>query len=243
MNIHSYILTWNEEKILPFILDYHSSISSKIFVYDNMSDDGSDEIYKKYPKVEVIKWSSNGEFNDGLNAQIKSNCYRTGSRGKNVDWVIVSDCDELLYHPNLIDKLSDYKKMGVDIPQIDGRNIVSNKFPDYDGRLITDILKIGSPETYKPMCKNIVFNPEKDVQFGMGGHQSFCQNCKYGQDLELKLLHYKFLDKDYVKKLYDDRLKRLSQFNRTYNLGNHYAVIQETYDYMDDLINENVQII
>ena len=29
-------------------------------------------------------------------------------------------------------------------------------------RLITDILKVGSPTTYQPMCKNIVFNPEKE---------------------------------------------------------------------------------
>lgn len=243
MKIHSYIIAWNEERILPFVLDYHSQISEKIFVYDNMSTDSSDEIYKKYNKVTVIKWNSSEEFNDSLNAQIKSNCYKKFSRGQNVDWVIVSDCDELLYHPNLIEKLSEYKKLGIDIPNIDGRNIVSDKFPEYDGRLITDILKVGSPETYNPMCKNIIFNPEKDVSFGMGAHASFCENCKRSLDTELKLLHYKFLDKEYVTKMYDSRLKRLSTFNKQYNLGNHYAVIQETFDYMDDLLKQNVTII
>jgi hypothetical protein len=243
MKIHSYIIAWNEERILPFVLDYHSQISEKIFVYDNMSTDSSDEIYQKYDKVTVIKWNSSEEFNDSLNAQIKSNCYKKFSRGQNVDWVIVSDCDELLYHPNLIEKLSEYKKLGIDIPNIDGRNIVSDKFPEYDGRLITDILKVGSPETYNPMCKNIIFNPEKDVSFGMGAHASFCENCKRSSDTELKLLHYKFLDKEYVTKMYDSRLKRLSTFNKQYNLGNHYAVIQETFDYMDDLLKQNVTII
>lgn len=243
MKIHSYIIAWNEERILPFVLDYHSKISEKIFVYDNMSTDSSDEIYKKYNKVTVIKWNSSEEFNDSLNAQIKSNCYKKFSRGQNVDYVIVSDCDELLYHPNLIEKLSEYKKLGIDIPNIDGRNIVSEKFPEYDGRLITDILKVGSPETYKPMCKNIIFNPEKDVSFGMGAHASSCENCKRSTDTELKLLHYKFLDKEYVTKMYESRLQRLSTFNKMYNLGNHYAVIQETFDYMDDLLKKNVTII
>jgi hypothetical protein len=243
MNIHSYILAWNESKILPFILDYHSKISSKIFVFDNMSTDSSDEIYKKYDKVTVIKWSSDNEFHDGLNAQIKSNCYKKYSRGQNVDWVIVSDCDELVYHPNLIEKLTEYKLQGIDIPSIDGRNIVSDTFPEYDGTLITDKLQIGSPETYAPMCKNIIFNPEKDVNFGMGAHASFCENCKRGDKTEIKLLHYKFLSKEYVKELYDTRLQRLSQFNKTYKLGEHYAVIQETYDYMDDLIKKNIKII
>lgn len=243
MKIHSHILAWNEEKILPFVLDYHSSISEKIFVYDNNSTDGSDKIYSKYPKVKVIKWSSNNEFHDGLNSQMKNMGYKLNSRNQGVDWVIVSDCDELLYHPNLIDKLKEYKEKGIDIPKIDGRNIVSDKFPTYDGRLITDILKVGSPSTYQPMCKNIIFNPEKEVSFGMGAHQSFCEDCVRGEEPELKLLHYKFLGRDYVKKLYDDRLKRLSQFNKQYKLGEHYKVVQETYDYMEDLIKQNIQII
>ena len=59
MKIHAHILAWNEEKILPFTLDYYSNICNKIFIYDNMSTDGSDDIYKKYPKVELIKWDSN----------------------------------------------------------------------------------------------------------------------------------------------------------------------------------------
>jgi hypothetical protein len=92
---------------------------------------------------------------------MKNMGYKLNSRNQGVDWVIVSDCDELLYHPNLIEKLREYKEKGIDIPKIDGRNIVSDKFPTYDGRLITDILKVGSPSTYQPMCKNIVFNPEK----------------------------------------------------------------------------------
>ena len=58
MKIHAHILSWNEEKILPFTLDYYSNICEKIFIYDNMSTDSSDEIYKKYPKVEAVKWSS-----------------------------------------------------------------------------------------------------------------------------------------------------------------------------------------
>ncbi len=243
MNIHSHILAWNEEMILPFVLDYHSTISSKIFVYDNMSTDGSDEIYAKYPKVTVIKWDSGEKFDDQMNAEIKSNWYKKYSRGQDVDWVIVSDCDELLYHPDLINKLKEYKNAGVDIPDIDGRNIVSNTFPVYDGRLITEILRVGSLEPYKPMRKNIVFNPEKDILFGPGAHSSQCQNCVRGNLQELKLLHYKFLGREYIKKLYIARIKRLSDFNKKYNLGYHYFELKETFEYMDDLLEKNIQII
>ena len=64
MKIHAHILSWNEEKILPFTLDYYSSFCEAIYIHDNMSTDSSDEIYKKYPKVQVLKWDSNEQINE-----------------------------------------------------------------------------------------------------------------------------------------------------------------------------------
>jgi len=64
MIIHAHILAFNEEKILPFTLDYYSSFCKKIFIYDNMSTDSSDDIYEQYPNVIVKKWNSNNEINE-----------------------------------------------------------------------------------------------------------------------------------------------------------------------------------
>ena len=145
----------DNEKILPYTLDYYSNICEKIFIYDNMSTDNSDEIYKKYPKVKVIKWDSNNEINELNYTRIKSNGYKE-SRIDNVDWVIVCDCDEFLYHENLMVKLKEYKDKGITVPLIDGHDMVCENFPEYDGQLLTDKVKIGS-DTYEPMCKNIIF--------------------------------------------------------------------------------------
>lgn len=238
MKIHAHILAWNEEKILPYTLDYYSTICEKIFVYDNMSTDSSDEIYKKYDKVSVIKWDSQNTFNDFLNKEIKSNAYKQYSR--DADWVIVCDCDEILYHPNLLEMLEHYKSIGVDIPEIDGRDMVSESFPIYDGKLITDVVKVGS-DTYDVMCKNIVFNPKKDVIFSFGAHSSYCADCVRSQNRELKLLHYKFLGKDYVKRLYVARAKRLSEFNKKNKFGEHYFNLP--FEYMDKLLKNNKNVI
>ena len=154
MKIHAHILSWNEEKILPYTLDYYSQICEKIFIYDNMSDDGSDEIYKKYEKVEVIKWDSKNEINELNYINIKTQSYKERSRNQNVDWVIVCDCDEFLYHPNLMDKLSEYKSKGITVPKVSGHDMVSEVFPEYDGKLLTEKVKVGS-QRYQPMCKNI----------------------------------------------------------------------------------------
>lgn len=238
MIIHAHILAYNEEKILPFTLDYYSQFCEKIYIYDNMSTDSSDDIYKKYDKVNVIKWDSQNSFNDNYNKDIKTNSYRNYSR--DADWVIICDCDEILYHPNLINMLKYYKKIGVDIPEIDGRDMVSEYFPKYDGRLITELVQIGS-KTYQAMCKNIVINPKKDVFFGFGAHQSFCSDCVRSNDRELKLLHYKFLGKEYVLDMYKKRLERLSEFNIKNGLGVHYN--NPPIDYMDKLIKENINVI
>jgi len=238
MIIHAHILSFNEEKILPFTLDYYSNISEKIFIYDNMSTDSSDEIYTKYPKVTVIKWDSKGEINEMNYINIKSNGYKQYSR--NADWVIVCDCDEFLYHPKLIEKIEYYKSNGVTVPKVNGHDMVSEKFPEHDGNPITDKIKTGS-EVYPPFCKNIVFNPKLDVQYGIGGHSFQCQNATYSNSAEFKLLHYKFLGVEYVENIYKARAERLSEFNKQHKFGEHYFNVP--YEYMNKLLSENIQVI
>jgi len=240
MKIHSHILAWNEEKILPYTLDYYSTFCEKIFIYDNMSDDNSDEIYKRYPKVEVIKWDSNNEINEINYIKLKTESYKERSRNQNVDWVIVCDCDEFLYHPNLIDVLVGYKSKGITVPKVCGHDMVSEIFPEYDGKLLVDKVKVGS-ERYQPMCKNIIFNPDLDVNYGIGAHSFNCDNAVFSETEELKLLHYKFLGKDYVKKLYIDRAKRLSSFNKQNKFGEHYFNLP--FNYMNEMIKNNFQVI
>jgi hypothetical protein len=235
MKIHAHIIAWNEEKILPFTLDYYSTICEKIFIYDNMSTDSSDEIYKRYPKVEVVKWDSGGEINEMNYVRIKSEEYKERSRNQGVDWVIVCDCDEFLYHPNLIDVLKIYKNEGVTVPLVSGHDMVSEKFPLYDGELITKKIKIGS-ERYEPMCKKIIFDPNINISYGIGAHSFSTTDGTFSKKEELKLLHYKFLGKDYVKTLYVERAKRLSNYNKQNKFGEHYFNLP--FKYMDEMIKK-----
>jgi len=205
-----------------------------------MSTDGSDEIYKKYSKVTVLKWDSGNKINELNYTKIKSESYKQHSRGEDVDWVIVCDCDEFLYHENLMEKLKEYKSIGVTVPRIDGHDMVSETFPEYDGVPLTEKVKIGS-DTYGPMCKNIIFDPKLDVQYGIGGHSFGSNGTVYSDSADLKLLHYKFLGKDYVKRAYVARAKRLSSFNKQHKFGEHYFNLP--FEYMDNMLSEKRQII
>lgn len=239
MKIQAHILAYNEEKILPFTLDYYSNLCDKIYIYDNMSTDSSDEIYAKYPKVIVVKWDSNNEINEFNYINIKNNGYKK-SREDGVDWVIVCDTDEFLYHPRLLDKLQYYKDNGITVPKINGHDMVSEMFPEYDGNPITNKIKTGS-EVYPPFCKNIIFNPKLDVSFGVGAHSFQAKGAVYSNSPELKLLHYKFLGVEYVENIYKARAERLSEFNKQNKLGEHYFNVP--YDYMKKLLSENIQVI
>jgi hypothetical protein len=239
MKIHAHILAYNEEKILPFTLDYYSNICEKIFVYDNMSTDSSDMIYSKYPKVTVVKWDSNNEINEFNYVNLKNNAYKK-SREDNADWVIVCDTDEFLYHPRLLDKLQFYKDNDITVPKVNGHDMVSETFPLHDGEPITNKIKTGS-EVYAPFCKNIIFNPKLDVSFGIGAHSFQANGAVYSNSPELKLLHYKFLGIEYVENIYKARAERLSEFNKQNKLGEHYFNVP--YDYMKKLLTENIQVI
>jgi hypothetical protein len=241
MIIHAYILAWNEEKILPFTLDYYSSFCEKIFVYDNMSSDSSDEIYKKYDKVQVIKWDSGDEINEMNYVNIKNNEYKKYSRTGEVDWVIICDCDEVLYHPNLIEKLNEYKNDKVTFPKVEGHDMFSESFPNYDGELITDKVKFGS-EVYEPMSKRIIINPNVNVNYSVGAHVASCENCKSNETAELKLLHYKFIGFKYVLDKYRVANKRLSEFNRKNGFGSHYTD-NNAITYFEHLKKNNIKVI
>jgi len=235
MKIHAHILAWNEARILRFTLDHYTSFCEKVYIYDNMSDDGSDDIYKEYENVVVKKWDNNGEINELKYLEIKNNAYKATS--KDCDWVIVCDCDEFLYHPELLNKLAEYKDAGITVPKIDGHDMCSLEFPTYNGEPITDMIKVGS-DTYEPMCKNIIFNPNVKPQFGIGAHSFSAPKGVFSKNAEIKLLHYKFLGKEYVLWRYEMMAKRLSDFNKKHGFGGHYT--RPPMNYMDTMwANQN----
>ena len=242
MKIHAYIISYNEEKLLPFTLDYYSIFCEKIFVYDNYSTDSSDEIYKKYDKVEVIKWDSGNEINENNYIKIKSEEYRNHSRNFDVDWVITIDCDEFVYHPNLVDKLKEYKERGVTVVQTSGHEMVCETFPEYDGELLPNKVKIGS-DKMPMLSKSIVFSPSIDINFTVGAHYFDSNHTVLSPSNEIKVLHYKCLGKEYVTNIYNERYNRLSESSRKNAWNTHYSEINNFLNLMDNILKSNKNIV
>jgi glycosyltransferase involved in cell wall biosynthesis len=240
MNIHLHLVAHNESKILPFTLDYYSQFCSKIFVHDNFSTDNTKEICSKYDKVTVLDFFTDNEYDDVKIINLKNTVARQYS--SDCDYVIVCDSDEFLYHPNLIQKLEQYHHEKVEVPYVIGHQMVSECFPEYDGKLLTEKIKIGS-DVDPLYSKSIIFKPKINLKYDCGAHQSNSDRFIRSSDKELKLLHYKFLGKEYVTEVYKERANRRSELNKKYRWGYHFNEVEKTLKYMDELLSLNKQVI
>ena len=101
MKVWAYVICWNEEVMLPYYLRHYEIFCDKIIIYDNMSTDRSQEIIKAHPKCELRLYDSKGEVRDDLYLKIKNHAWKE-ARGQGIDYVIVGDTDEFLYHPNIL---------------------------------------------------------------------------------------------------------------------------------------------
>jgi len=167
MKIWAYVTIWNEEKMLDFYLRHYSQFCDKIIFFDNESDDRSHEIINSYPNTEIRTYSTEGTFNDYKHLNLKHEAIEE-ARG-NCDYVIISDCDEFIYHPNLVGFLEEHlNKTAVFYPA--GFQMASHYFPETDGQ-IYDVIRTGEPSPW--YSKPILLNPNmlQDFYWVEGCHE------------------------------------------------------------------------
>jgi len=241
MKINVIACCWNEEKMLPFFLDYYSSFCDSIILYDGGSTDRSLEIISKYPKAKVISYDS-GEYSDEL-VLVKIRSERYKEYAKDYDWQIIVDIDEFLYHPDILNLLKQYKEEGVTIPLTDGYEMYSNEFPREEDNLIKTIQYGKKSELYS---KNCIFNPHDiNIRYAPGSHT--CDPLgyvKYSKTAELKFLHYKFLSWKYLIERSRICDKRASEENKKHYMGIHYAKYMKiSPDKFAEMLKECVKVL
>jgi len=243
MKIWAYAICWNEEKILPYYLRHYEKFCDKIIIYDNESTDRSREIIKAHPKTELRTYITKGQIRDDVYLQLKEKSVYEAK--DNVDYVIVGDIDEFLYHPDI--NLFLKQNTGFSFYRPTGFQMVSDSYPNTKNQIYSQC-KIGVP-TYN-LCKPILFNPNKvdELKLSPGGHTvaylkegdkeyefSYDNKAKWNPgwspfkprfknfyDSPLKLLHYKYIGIDYVVNRQKVLANRLSEINRKMGWGKHY---------------------
>jgi hypothetical protein len=178
-----------------------------------MSNDNSVKIMNDY-NVNVITFDTDGKFEESVLMSIRNNCWKQSD----ADWVIVCDIDEFIYHPNLIEVLSN-----IDATHIvtEGYEMMSEVLPTTNGQ-IYDEIKLGffKPDYSKP-C---LFKPidVKDINFSPGSHTANpIGNIKSTKNSGIKLLHYKYLNRDVLINKYALYAIRQSSEMKANGWGNY----------------------
>lgn len=217
MTIHAHILVWNEMAILPFVIKHHRLFCDKIYIYDNHSSDGSAE-YAMAQGCEVIPFGDK-TFNDETNMRLKNECWKV-SRGS-ADWVIVCDCDEILFSVDLKEKLLlRTNECYQTIIKTTGWQIMSEEMPfEY-------LTEITNGYEFKNYAKCVVFNPNeiKEINYGPGAHEcSPTGNVLWSPEPVLYVLHYKHIGGvERTINRYREYMKRMSKTNLKNGWGIHY---------------------
>ena len=218
-----YTLCYNEEKVLPFIIDYWKKYATRVFVYDNGSTDNSINILEQYDWIEVRHFDSSG-FDDEINKNMKNQIWKE-AKGKGVDFVQVCDIDEVIWAEDIKNELLNFKRSNAVIWDCKCYNIVTREFPEYDGGLLND--RDGALCAYdKIMSKKLLFKPDyvNDMNYSEG-----CHSCKpvglnmtlYSND-NIKMFHIRNLGLEYLIEKYRHNQKRLSDNNKKHGWGIHY---------------------
>lgn len=242
-NIVWYVLCWNEMPILPFIIDYWKLIARKVIVFDNGSTDGTLEYLSTFDWIEVRPYpiKTNNTINDEIHKQIKNECWKE-QKDKNVDFVIVSDLDEIIWAKDLYENLKYIKERNAAVIKPCGYDFISLQFPIHGDLLLHEQIKtcyrIGDekPKNLKygwsTWDKSIIFNPDlvEEINYSPGGHACnpiLKNNSIYGTSESLFLFHFKYLSPEYLIMKRFATAGRLSQTNLQMGYGIEYRYNRE----------------
>jgi len=200
MKIDLYASCWNEGDMLPFFFLHYDKLVQRYIIYDDASTDNSQEILRLNPKVELRPMPPYSDPDSRLRSQLAlQETYWRESCGI-ADWVIVTDIDEHLYHPDIYHYLAQCRAQGVTIIPALGYQMLSEQFPEHKTLLCHSLTRGACDAAYSKLN---IFSPNEidAVNYSPGRHTA----APTGRVVlpardELLLLHYRYLDFERLRK-------------------------------------------
>jgi Glycosyl transferase family 2 len=197
MRIHLHCNAWNDLRMLDFFFRHYEPFVDRFFIHDDGSTDGTLDYLAKRSDVEVRPL----ERVDAESYVASSlHMYETSwhrSRGQ-ADWVIVTNIDEHVFHPQFERYLAQQTAAGVTAIPALGYQMLTTSFPAADSVLFRDHC-IGAP--WRQMSKLALFRPDAIEATGYqpGRHIAApTGRVVYPERDELLNLHYKYLGLDFI---------------------------------------------
>lgn len=215
MKVWVYAICRNELPIIGYFLRHYSAFAEKIIIYDGNSNDGTREEIRKCEKAELRNFEGCDALVDDQFLYYSNEKWKE-ARGK-ADWVAWVDCDELLYHHDILWALKEYKQNGYTVVRTQGYTMVSDAFPTGDAPL-TEQVRTGFPDW--EWSKPALFQPHIEMCWNVGRHS--VNETLFTPVLtarEVKLLHYRALGMDYLRERHARNWARVPGHCRERNYG------------------------
>lgn len=238
MKVHLYFACWNEAHMLGFFFRHYDSWVDRYIAYDDGSTDGTVEILKAHPRVELRKFEYQSPGNTFDSLKFMENRVWKESKGK-ADWVIMVDVDEHLFVPGvpMREFLEGYMAQGVTLAPALGYQMLSEKLPEPDEHLCHTRAR-GAP--YTQMNKMALFNPNaiEEINASLGRHRAKpVGRLKFAKRDELLLLHYKYLGFDNTMKRHALLYERNAELRALSGLSAWCGIPR--YSYTSDQLRED----
>jgi hypothetical protein len=192
--IHLYCLCWNDARMLPYFFRNYDNVVDKYFVLDNGSTDESLALLRNHRGVDVSHFDVSGDSFVEEERRIGDTVWRNSD----ADWVIITDIDEHIYHPDLSGYLRRCTDQGITAIQSIGYEMVSDDFPT-GGQPLHELVTTGVRSAgHDRLC---IFNPREltATNFSPGRHEASPEGRVIWPEVrEVLLLHYKQLGIAYV---------------------------------------------
>lgn len=239
-----YALSLNEMRMLAFFFRHYDPWVDRYIIYDDGSTDGTLSALATRPDVEVRGFERVRADSFVESARIWQNNAWKESRGK-AAWVVVTAVDEHIHHASTPAYLAHCKAAGVTAIPALGFDMVSDVAPCADATL-AKTLRTGMPTS--DMNKLSLFDPGaiEETNFSPGRHFATpTGRVVYPESDEVLLLHYKYIDKAYLKRRHRLLRQGLRENDLQRGLGKQYdwsdaefdlawaRLIRDSLDYSD----------
>lgn len=230
MKIETFILTCNEELLMPYIMRHYNQFSDVILLESHSTDRTKEIAHSMGAEIWCYNWPD--EINDQIFLDVKNNCWKESR----ADWVIIVDADEFVWHPDPIKALSETNATII-IPNF--YDMYSEVFPTTEGQIYDEVFM--GKEQFIPAAKMNLFKPSEifEMNYSPGCHEANPEGNILKANPGFKTLHMRYLGKQFAIDRNQRASRRRSVLNKEKNWGDH---VDTPVDELSKRFDENIKL-